>query len=330
MLVGHVEAGRALRTAFDSARMHHAWLIVGPPGIGKSAFADAAAAWVLARASGHAAGIADDCLDIDPEHPTARLLAAGSHLDFRRVEKLENPATKKMRPGIALDQFVRRPTTIGEPLNSIFRTTPALSDWRVVVIDSVDDLNRNAANAFLKNLEEPPPNTLFLGISHAPGRLLPTIRSRCRLLRLRRLDDHEVDAILQERLPAGAEREALVAVADGSPGRALRFADAGIDRLMRDLDELASAPPAAVGARALTLAKTLAAKTAAPRYEALLDLVPAYLAAAARTRSGPRLARALALWEKANTLGSTALGLSLEPQSVAFELGMLVGGLADV
>lgn len=323
MLVGHVEQGRALRAAFVSAQMHHAWLLAGPPGIGKARFADAAATWILARASGHAIGVDDDSFDVDPGHPNAKLIAAGSHLDLRRLERTTDPAGK-LRANIRVDDV--------RALQPLIRSTPALSAWRVVIIDAIDDMNRPAANAFLKNLEEPPPNTLFLGVSHSPGRLLPTIRSRCRVLRFSPLDDAEVDAVLAEQAPdaSDAERAAMRAIAEGRPGRALRFAAAGVDGLLRELDALAVAPSAAAAGRALALAKSLAAKSAAPRYEAFLDLAPAYLAAAARTRTGTRLAHALSLWEKANALGSAALGLSLEPQSVAFELGTLVGGLADV
>jgi DNA polymerase-3 subunit delta' len=332
MLIGHAAAGAALRDAFDRGRMHHAWLIAGPQGIGKATFAQAAAAWVLARAAGPAAGITCDSLNVDADHPTARLLAAGSHMDFRYVAPTENPKTKKMRSEIVMGQLVKRDDTVGDPLSMVFRTTPALGDWRVVVVDSLDVMNRAVANALLKNLEEPPPNTLFLCISHAPGRLLPTIRSRCRLLRLEPLSDAEVAAVLTAQRPnlAPGELASLVALAAGAPGRALRFADVGsIETLTADIEALAHAGPAEATPRALALAKALSAKAATERYGAFLELAPATLARHARTRSGPRLARALVLWEKANALAASAVALSLEPQSVAFELGMLVSGLAE-
>ena len=273
---------------------------------------------------------ADDCFDLDDDHPTARLLKAGSHLDYRVVELQVNSKTGKMRPGIAVDQFVKGDTTVGEPLASIFRTKPALSDWRVIVVDAADDLNRNAANAFLKNLEEPPPNTLFLAVSHSPSRLLPTIRSRCRVLRFQPLADAEAETVISDLLPdlPAGQRAALVAAADGSPGRAVQLATANIAGLAADLEALASAPAAMAAGRALTLARSLGTKTAATRYEAFLGLVPAYIARAARDRSGSRLAQALALWERANALSASALGLSLDPQSVAFELAELVACLA--
>ena len=329
-VVGHVEQGRALREAVVSGQVHHAWLLAGPRGVGKARFARAAATWLLAR-SAHG-GIADDDFGVDPDHPTARLIAAGSHIDFRTVEIIENPKTGKMRPGIAVDQFVKTDTTIGEPLSSIFRTRPALSPWRVIVIDAADDLNRNAANAFLKHLEEPPPNTLFLAVSHSPSRLLPTIRSRCRTLRFHALGDDQVETVLDRELAdmAPHARAALREVAGGSPGRALQLAQADVAGLRAALDELARAVPAAASSRALALARSLALKTATARYEAFLDLVPAYLAAAARTMSGARLARTIALWEQASGLAATAVALSLDPQSVAFRLAELVAGLKNI
>ncbi|MDP9085973.1 MAG: DNA polymerase III subunit delta' [Pseudomonadota bacterium] len=330
MLIGHTDPAAQFRAAVAGGRVHHAWLLAGPWGVGKATFADAAAAWVLARASNSKTAVSIDSFDLDPEHPTARLLAAGSHLDFRKLEVIENTKTGKMRPGIALDQLVKRDTTMGEPLATVLRSTPALGDWRVVIVDSIDDMNRAASNALLKNLEEPPPQTLFLCVSHTPGRLLPTIRSRCRTLRFQLLSDDEVERALRRALPdaTASEREALVAIASGSPGRALRFADAGTDKLLGELAALATATPAEATGRALTLAKSLAGKTAAPRYEAFLDLVPAYIAQAAKTRAGPRLARALGLWERATQLGGSAAGLSLDPQSVSFEMAGLVAGLA--
>lgn len=330
MLIGHSEQGRSFRDAVVNGRVHHAWLLTGPRGVGKAAFADAAALWLLARA-GHG-GIQDDDFAVDPTHPTARLLAAGSHIDFRRVEIQENPKTNKLRPGIAVDQFIKTDTTIGEPLSSIFRTRPALSDWRVIVIDAADDLNRNAANALLKHLEEPPPNTLFLAISHSPSRLLPTIRSRCRTLRFLPLVDDEVDAVLATELADTplTERAALRDIAEGRPGRAIQLAAADVGGLRSTLDDLARATPAEASVRALGLARSLAAKTATARYDAFLDLVPAYLATAARGLTGPQLARAIDLWEQAISLASGAVALSLDPQSVAFRLAELVADLSRI
>lgn len=328
-LLGHIQQSRTVRESFESGKMHHAWLLAGPRGVGKATFAHAVAAWVLARAA-KPAGTSADTLAVDAEHSTMRLIAAGSHLDLRTVAIQTNPKTGKPRPGIAVDQFVKTDTSIGEPLGSIFRTTPALSDWRVIVIDAVDDLNRNAANAFLKNLEEPPAKTLFLAVCHSPGRLLPTIRSRCRVLRFHALDESDVDAVLSARFPdmPAVERSALVRIAGGKPGRVAQLSGSNIESLVADLDGLAAAPAAEATGRALTLARSVASVAAFARYEALLDLAPAYLADAARDRRGARLAHAIGLWERAYRLGGSALALSLDPQGVAFELAGLVAELA--
>lgn len=326
-LIGHADQGRSFRDAVVAGRVHHAWLLAGPRGVGKAVFARAAATWLLARAA-HG-GVEDDDFAVDADHPTARLLAAGSHIDFRTVEIQENPKNGKLRPGIAVDQFVHADSTIGEPLSSIFRTRPALSDWRVIIVDAADDLNRNAANAFLKHLEEPPPNTLFLAVSHAPSRLLPTIRSRCRTLRFHALGDDDVDAVLARELadtPAAA-RQALREVAEGRPGRALQLAHADVAGLQAALDGLARATAAEASVAGLALARSLAGKTATARYEAFLDLVPAFLAAHARGLAGPRLAHAIRLWEEATALASSALPLSLDPQATAFQLAEFVAAL---
>ncbi len=322
MLIGHAGQVEALRAAFEGGRMHHAWLLTGRKGLGKAAFARAAATWVLARAAGPQDGIGQG-FDVAEEHPTARLVTAGSHLDLRILERIPHPVTGTLRAEILIDQMVRRDAKI-EPLRALFQSTPALSDWRVVIIDSLDDMNRNAANALLKHLEEPPPGTLFLCISHAPGRLLPTLKSRCRRLAFLPLADRDVAAVLDREAPQLSidDRDALVRIAGGVPGRALRFAEAGIARIEAELAALMAAPD--TGGRALALAKSLSGKAATGRYEAFLELAPAVLAIAARSRRGPALARTLSAWERAAALAAGAQGLQLDPQSVAFELAGLV------
>jgi DNA polymerase-3 subunit delta' len=157
-------------------RLHHAWLISGPEGIGKALFADKAALRVLAEGAGP---------PVDAPGSTCRtstasrkLVAAGSHPDLMRLERLPKDSGGELARSITVDQV--------RGLQRCSRPPPSFSPWRVVVIDAIDDLERPAANALLKNLEEPPPNSLFLLVSHAPERLLPTIRSRCRQLRLSR------------------------------------------------------------------------------------------------------------------------------------------------
>jgi len=318
-LHGHDAAVAAFRAGMDSARLHHAWLLAGPKGIGKALFADKAALRVLADAAGPPLDAPG--LDVADDHPAARLVAAGSHPDLMRLERLARDGGIELARSINVDQV--------RGLQRLFATTPSMSPWRAVVVDAIDDLEAGGANALLKNLEEPPPNTVFLLVSHAPERLLPTIRSRCRLLRFSPLDDDVMASALAAALPdAGAgEIEALVRIGEGAPGRAIAWRGLDVEALDRAMAALvASGDPANAGRAAL--AQSLALKSAQPRYEAFLARAPARIAAEARQRRGPALAHALRLWERAFALAGSAQRLSLDPQSTVFELAGMLAALA--
>lgn len=314
-MIGHDEQVGAFKAAFAGSRPHHAWLLTGPQGLGKALFAETAAIWLLA---GRPAGV-DFAAAADSA--AASLVAAGSHPDFRRLVRTEDDKGK-LRAAIRVDEV--------RALQPLFRQTPSIADWRVVIVDSADEMNVQSANALLKNLEEPPQQTLFLLVSHMPGRLLPTIRSRCRTLRFNRLGDAEVARVLEAAAPDldDDDRATLVRIAEGAPGRALRFAAGGIAALEEQLAELALTPATAAPARAQALARSLAGKGNSQRYEAFLELAPAIIAAAARQRSGPALARALADWEAASNLAGGAVALSLDPQAVVFDIAGKVAALA--
>jgi DNA polymerase-3 subunit delta' len=224
-LIGHEEAERTLLDAVAGGKLHHAWLITGPRGIGKATLAYRFARFLFAH--GMAAGEADmfgggpTSLEVDPASALFRRIAAGSHPDLVTLEREENPRTKVLRDEIVIDQV--------RELAGFFAMTPSEGGYRVAVIDAMDELNRNAANALLKLLEEPPARSVLILVAHAPGRLLPTIRSRCRRLSLRPLPPPAVETILN-RLWAGISPEdsaGLTRLADGSPGRALSLAAAG-------------------------------------------------------------------------------------------------------
>jgi DNA polymerase-3 subunit delta' len=319
-LHGHDPAAAAFRDALDSGRLHHAWLISGPQGIGKALFAAKAALRVLAHGQG---SVEAPGLDVPDDHPAARLVAAGSHPDLMRLERLarESSATGELARNINVDQV--------RSLQRLFNTTPSLSPWRAVIVDSIDDLERNAANALLKNLEEPPPSSVFFLVSHSPERLLPTIRSRCRLLRLSSLDSDAMTSALRGALPDadGKEIEDLAAAGFGSPGRALAFRGLDIAALDKAMAELVREGDPA-NARRSALAQSLALKSAQPRYEAFLARAPSLIAAEAKARRGTALAQALGTWERAQGLASSARGLSLEPESVVFELAGMLASLA--
>jgi DNA polymerase III subunit delta' len=317
-LFGHDPAVAAFRAGLDGGRLHHGWLIAGPPGIGKALFADKAALRVLAQGAGPAVDAPG--LDVPDDHPAARLVAAGSHPDFVRLERLTRDGGTELARSITVDQV--------RALQRLFATTTSMSPWRAVVIDSVDDLERNAANALLKNLEEPPPSTVFLLVSHSPERLLPTIRSRCRVLRLAPLKPDVMASALAAALPDAGETEieALAEAGRGAPGRAIAFRGldiAGLDTAMAALVE--EGDPA--NARRAALAQSLALRSAQPRYEAFLQRAPPFIAAAAKDRRGAGLAEALALWERATALAGNARRLSLDPQSTVFELAGMLAAL---
>jgi DNA polymerase-3 subunit delta' len=309
----------ALLGAVRSGRYHHAWLLAGPKGVGKASFADAAARRLLAEAAGPPPE--GDGFDVSESHPTARLIAAGSHPDLARLHRLTRDKTGDLARNISVDQV--------RGLQRLFATAPSFSALRVVIIDALEDLEPQAANALLKNLEEPPAGTLFLLVSHAPGRLLPTIRSRCRMLRFTTLGDALVEAIVARALPEASHAEvaALVAAGQGAPGRALHFAGldiAGLDAMMTRLLREGHRADATRSA----LARTLATRAAQPRYAGFLERAPARIAAEARAAEGLRLAAALALWEKARDLAAGAVPLSLDPQATVFELAGYLAALA--
>lgn len=321
-LVGNAAAHAAFLAAMRGGALHHAWLLAGPEGVGKATFARAAAIRLLAE--GADPGGLPPGLDVPVGTYARTLVEAGSHPDFRVLDRLPKDADKP-------EQGTARSITIAQvrALQPMFATAPSMSRRRIVLIDAVDDLERpGASNALLKNLEEPPAGTIFLLVSHAPGRLLPTIRSRCRLLRFTELHDDDVATVIRQIQPQASDDDvaALVAASDGAPGQALRYA--GLD-----IAEIDAAIRAIAGdgdrdnARRLRLGKALGGKAAQPRYEAFLDRAPAFIARAARTRSGPALRTALDAHAAARDLAGAAIGLSLDAQATVVEMAGIVATL---
>jgi DNA polymerase-3 subunit delta' len=214
-------------------------------------------------------------------------------------------------------------------LAELFAVTPALSPWRAVVIDSVDDLEASGANALLKMLEEPPAKCLFLLVSHVPGRLLPTIRSRCRRLDFQPLDDDAMTSVLAEQAPglAASERDRILPLARGSVGRALAYAAldlAPIEEQALAILRLGDSD----NARRSKLAQALGSKAAADRYNAFLDMAPALIAIEARQLDGSARKRALDAYSKARETSRLAPRLSLDPAATVFQLGSILASVA--
>jgi DNA polymerase-3 subunit delta' len=318
VIVGQDKAVEQFVDAWASRKLHHAWLLAGPKGVGKASFAHAAARRILADSAGPPSALPG--IETDGGHPIVKLVEAGSHPDMRWLRLLENEKTGNLKQDIAVDQV--------RELADFMGMTAAMSPWRVAVIDTVDELNKSAGNALLKILEEPPSNTLFFLVSHAPGRLLPTIRSRCRRLDFVKLDDDAMTSILEARAPSlsGTEITRAIAMADGSAARALGFAELGLAKLEDSaLAILRRGDP--TNSRRSDLASELGRKTAADRYAAFLDIAPSLIAREARALDGAQRERALDAYAKARELAAIAPRLSLDPAATVFQLG---GILASV
>jgi DNA polymerase-3 subunit delta' len=221
ILLGHEAAERTLLDAIDQGRMHHAWLIIGPEGIGKATLAFRFARRLLAgkiQGQGQAEGVGDS-LALDPAHPIFRRVVAGGHADMQTIERVVDEKTKRLKRDIAVAD-VRK-------INAFMALTPAEGGWRVTVVDGAEDLNQASANALLKILEEPPSRAVLILVCSAPGRLPATIRSRCRQLRLSPLSDDVMGRLLALYLPERGQddRDRLLTLAEGSIGRALSMAD---------------------------------------------------------------------------------------------------------
>jgi DNA polymerase-3 subunit delta' len=287
-LLGQDAAEATLLDALHAGRLHHAWLLTGPTGVGKATLAFRFARWLLAGPG------ASGTLALPGTHPTFRRVAAGAHADLLTIEREWDAKRKRLRGEIVVDD-VRR-------IAAFLHLTPAEGGWRVVVLDGAEDLNRSAANALLKVLEEPPPRALLLLVCSAAGRLLPTIRSRCRRLRLPPLDDAMVETLLARYAPElpSAERERLAPLAEGSIGRALQLAAGGAVGAAVLVSQVLDALPALPPSRAYEVADALGRDEDA--FGTFMDLLRAAVAGAVR-----QAARGRADSDQARLLGARPL-----------------------
>lgn len=213
-LIGMEAPDHAVVDALARGRMHHAWLLTGPEGAGKASFAYRVARRLLGAAPDPALGP----LGSRADHPVSRQVSARAHPDLMVLERAVEDG--KARKSIPVDE--------ARALPGFFSQSPASAPYRVAIIDAADDLNVNAANAVLKTLEEPPPRGVVLLVSHAPGKLLPTLRSRCRTLAIPPLAEDVLAAELRKRLDLDTEdSERLASMSRGALGRALNLAAAG-------------------------------------------------------------------------------------------------------
>jgi DNA polymerase-3 subunit delta' len=271
-LVGHESAERELRRLVETGRLPHAILLGGPRGIGKATLAFRFARFLLAKGDDATKAAAESGLAIDSQSGVFHRVASGGHADLLTVERAYDPRRRRLRGEIVVED--------AREIAAFFRLTAAEQGWRIVVVDGAEEMNRNAASALLKVLEEPPRQALLLLVSHSPGRLLPTIRSRCRRFPLVPLTGMLVMRLLRRYRPelAQLEVEALAALSGGSIGRALELAEAGGPALYRSvLDILSEIPPLDV-IRLHAFADQLARADAEEAYRASGELLLQLLA----------------------------------------------------
>jgi len=301
-LFGHGAAERRFLDAHAQTRLHHAWLIEGPEGIGKARFAQRLAAFLLG-----ARGTAGNPLDADEADPVWRACSSGSHPDLRLIHRELNDKGK-LSQDISVDQI--------RALTEFFTMKPALGGWRIGIVDAIDETNKSGANALLKTLEEPPPKCVLFLINHGREPILPTIRSRCRVLRLSVLAEEDCKKALDA---AGAPAQAA-RVAKGRPGKGIRLSSAPALAAVDAARALLRSAPAfneKLAVAALSAAAADEASMEAFRSE-LLDWL------ADRAETDPSAAK---LWLKQARLAGDAEQLNMDAAQVASKL---VAGLYEL
>lgn len=331
----HVQHEQLLVDGIRSGRLAHAWLLAGPQGVGKAQFAERAAAYYLCLGDQMVRSPGGGPLSIDQTHPGYALMANRSHPEFWEIKR-EVPESKKGRDGAeGRGGELARSITIAQvrALLTRLRMRPADGGRRCIIVNAIDDMEPGAANALLKTLEEPPEQTLFLLISHNPGRLLPTIRSRCRMVRFAPLDNAQMTEALADLTSYAdpATLPLLLSIAGGGPGRARYFQDCDIAAIAGPLAGIAQHGDPDNQCR-VELARAVAGSGAAKRIELLLACaarVAEDAAIKAATAGGDaRLLRALDVRRTVEEVGRWATSSSEDPASVAFAVGNAVSDLA--
>jgi len=313
---GHDDAERALIEAYRGGRMPHAWLIGGPPGIGKATLAYRMARFVLAYPDSSAPEVQSaGSLALPDDHRVARLVAAQGHPDLLVLERRPGESGA-LRTVIAVEDVRRLVPFLG--------STAGEAGWRVVVVDSADELNAAGANALLKLLEEPPRRCLFLIVSHAPGRLIATIRSRCRRLMLRPLPPADIAraaGVALGRDPSDAAVQKAAAAADGSVAQAIALLGGPLlavrERVIELLARLPATDPRALHAlgESLERADRLVLAT-------FVDVVRDWLSArlAGELPQGGRLMRLAQAWDDVNRTARDVEMYNLERKPLVFKV----------
>lgn len=352
-LLAQEPAEAALLAAYRSGRLPHAWLLTGPRGVGKATLAYRFARFLLAEQGGRGvegpglfgdAPPPADSLAVDPDAPVFRRVAAGGHPDLVTLARTPNPQTKKLRGEIVVDD-VRAAT-------GFLRHTSSEGGWRICIVDAADEMNINAANALLKVLEEPPQQALLLLLAHAPGRLIPTIRSRCRPLPLTPLPETTVVDLLADFAQelAAEDALALARLSEGSIGRALDLAGEGGLELYREMLEILQGLPRLDVARLHGLGERLARDQSGVLFRTLgallsgwigrlvlaraegatpLEVVPGETRLLVELGAGRSLASWLDLWENLRRRFAQAEAASLDRKQALIAAFLEIEALAS-
>lgn len=313
-LPGHDEAWSAWRSAMGSQRMHHAWMLAGRQGLGKMQFAAAAARELL---GGTSSSIAPG-----QPHPDILVLQRPPK-DEKEEKKRDEGKPFETRRNIAVSQI--------RAMQQRLTTRPTMGDKRVVIIDPADDLERSASNALLKSLEEPPQGTFFILVAHRPARLLPTIRSRCRMLRFPALDDRQVTQFLHAQAPEADSSTiaAAVTAASGSPGAALAFVKRDLGAIFDLMGALIREGDADFSRRG-KLAELIGQRPDRDRVQAVLDLARAVLSSAIASAPRTQYPAIIEAHSELVTLTGQAPTYNFDASLLVAEIGSLLATAAPL
>jgi len=272
-LTGHQKAEHKLLEAYKSGRFHHAWMFCGPQGIGKATLAYRLARFILNHPDYKDPQVINASnLAIGKSNVVAHRIAARAHSDLFVLQRQLNPKTKKLRPEISADE--------ARKLSQFYTKTAGEGGWRICIIDAADDLNTTSANAILKILEEPPQQCLFIIIAHAPGRLLPTIRSRCLRLDLAPLSNADVAKVVSHDLldPQLSDQEvkALINLGNGSPGKVMQLVTSHGARQFVRFQQMLAAPQGFTLSAQISIAEEFQKAGSEIEFNVFADLLSAW------------------------------------------------------
>ena len=318
-LIGHESAVERLAHSYRSGKLHHAWLISGPRGIGKSTLAFHFARHVMANPDHkNASGSIEP--DAWPES-LVRQVAQGAHPDLLHLTRPWDDKGKKFKTQLSVDEIRRT--------QAFYGMTAGAGGWRITIVDAADDMNASAANALLKILEEPPKRSLFLVITHAAGGLLPTIRSRCQALSLCPLSDEQVAEVIKHTGLSWPPDQLTKAanLAGGSARRAIQLVRSDVLKHYKTFENLMQKQAIGSGsewAQVHTIADAVSRRGAEESFALFIDLVMAWIGQQVRQDAGqvatPVLAGWAEVWEKATRSTTLAEAFNLDKKQVILSL----------